>query len=246
MPSFDVVSKLDLAEVDNAINQAKKEIGQRYDFRGAATELERSDEGIILRSADKEHLHAAYKVVMEKMVKRGVSLGAGYISKSWLFNGSVDILLGPYEPTRGERFDVDFYGTGATLWLGFSAQTLDLRSPEGGYGFALGLSYADTVGRSAELSSGATPDYVMHVTNLSLVPGLFFSWLKPARPRGNTPELLTTRLEGEVLSFGMAMPLISSYSATYESEVAPRQSVTEKGRLRGYSLTLSLTGFLGI
>jgi uncharacterized protein YajQ (UPF0234 family) len=74
MPSFDVVCKLDMAEVDNAVNQAKKEIGQRYDFRGAATELERNDEGLLLRSADKEHLQAAYKVLMEKMVKRGISL----------------------------------------------------------------------------------------------------------------------------------------------------------------------------
>lgn len=174
----------------------------------------------------------------------GVALGAGYIAKSWLFNGSFDILLGPYEPTRKERFDVDFYGTGATLWSGFSAQTLDLRSPAGGYGFGLGLSYADTVGRSAKLT-GTTPDYVIRITNLSLTPGLFFTWLKQARPRGNTPELLTTRLEGEILSLGIAMPLLNSYSARYESATTPGRGVTQKGRLRGYSLTLSLTGLLG-
>ncbi len=174
----------------------------------------------------------------------GVALGAGYIAKSWLVNASFDILLGPYEPTRKERFDVDFYGTGATLWIGFSAQTLDLRSPAGGYGFALGLSYADTVGRSAELS-GTNPDYVIRITNLSLVPGLFFSWLEPARRRGNTPDLLTTRLEGETLSLGMAMPLLNSYSARYESAASPGTGITQKGHLRGYSLTLALTGLLG-
>jgi cyclic-di-GMP-binding protein len=76
MPSFDVVSKVDLAEVDNALNQAKKEIGQRYDFRGTTTELERTPEGIVLRSSDKEHLAAAYKVMMERLVKRNVSLRA--------------------------------------------------------------------------------------------------------------------------------------------------------------------------
>ena len=74
MAAFDVVSKLDLAEVDNAVNQAKKELGQRYDFRGTNTELERTDEGLILRSSDDDHLQAAYKVLMEKLVKRGVSL----------------------------------------------------------------------------------------------------------------------------------------------------------------------------
>lgn len=73
MPSFDVVSKLEMSEVDNAVNQSKKELGQRYDFRGTHTEVERNDEGILIRSSDDEHLKAAYKVLLEKMVKRGVS-----------------------------------------------------------------------------------------------------------------------------------------------------------------------------
>lgn len=162
-----------------------------------------------------------------------VSLGAGYIAKSWLFNASFDILLGPYEPTRQGAYNVDFYGTGATLWTGFSAQTLDLRSPAGGYGFALGLSYADMVGRSAE-ATGGSPEYTMRVNHLSLVPGLFFSWLEPARPRGNTPDLLKTRLEGEILSLGMSMPLLSTFNAN-----------AAKGRLRGYSIVLNITGVIG-
>ncbi len=74
MPSFDVVSELDLHEVDNAVNQAKKEVGTRYDFRGTSTEIERTDEGILIRSADKEHVEATYKVLQERMLKRGVSL----------------------------------------------------------------------------------------------------------------------------------------------------------------------------
>ncbi len=76
MPSFDVVCKLEMAEVENAVNQAKKELGQRYDFRGTETEVEFTDEGVTLKSCDKEHLHAAYKVLMEKLVKRSVSLKA--------------------------------------------------------------------------------------------------------------------------------------------------------------------------
>ncbi len=74
MPSFDVVNKLDLAEVDNSLNQAKKELAQRYDFRGTDTTLERLDEtAVTLKSSDKEHLEAAYRVLIEKFVKRGVS-----------------------------------------------------------------------------------------------------------------------------------------------------------------------------
>ena len=74
MPSFDVVSKVDTQEVDNAVNQVKKELTTRYDFRGTESEIDRDEKGITLKSADKEHLSAAYKVLMEKFVKRGVSL----------------------------------------------------------------------------------------------------------------------------------------------------------------------------
>ncbi len=74
MPSFDVVSKVDEQEIDNALNQTKKELATRYDFRGTSSEIEQTPEGILLRSNDKEHLSAAYKVLLEKLVKRNVSL----------------------------------------------------------------------------------------------------------------------------------------------------------------------------
>ena len=73
MPSFDVVSKVNLMELDNALNTARKEIGQRYDFRGTATELERGPEGITIRSSDEQHVAAAQSVLRERMAKRGVS-----------------------------------------------------------------------------------------------------------------------------------------------------------------------------
>lgn len=73
MPSFDVVSKVDSMELDNALNTARKEIAQRYDFRGTATELERGPEGIVIRSSDEQHVAAALSVLRERMAKRGVS-----------------------------------------------------------------------------------------------------------------------------------------------------------------------------
>jgi uncharacterized protein YajQ (UPF0234 family) len=76
MPSFDVVCKLDLQEDDNAVNQTKKELATRYDFRGTDSSVDQTPEGIVIRASDKEHLQAAYKVLMEKMVKRSVSLKA--------------------------------------------------------------------------------------------------------------------------------------------------------------------------
>ena len=73
MPSFDVVSKVDLMELDNAINTARKEITQRYDFRGTNTTIERAPEGITIRSSDEPHIDATVSVLRERMAKRGVS-----------------------------------------------------------------------------------------------------------------------------------------------------------------------------
>jgi uncharacterized protein YajQ (UPF0234 family) len=73
MPSFDEVSKVDLMELDNALNTAAKEVGQRYDFRGTNTSLENTPEGIVIRTSDEPHLQAATTVLRERMAKRNVS-----------------------------------------------------------------------------------------------------------------------------------------------------------------------------
>jgi uncharacterized protein YajQ (UPF0234 family) len=74
MPSFDVVSKLDQHEVDNARNQASKEIAQRFDFKGTNTSIEQTDEGIVIRSNSEGRLDAARDVLETKMIRRQVSL----------------------------------------------------------------------------------------------------------------------------------------------------------------------------
>ena len=75
MPSFDVVSELDLMEVENAFNQARKELAQRFDFKGTNTDLERDKEGnVLLRSASEGRAQAALEVLMEKFAKRSVPL----------------------------------------------------------------------------------------------------------------------------------------------------------------------------
>lgn len=82
MPSFDIVSKVNEQEVDNAFQQAKKEVDQRYDFRGTETSLEKvvaKELGLKIRSTTEQRLEAARSVLMEKLAKRGVALrGARY------------------------------------------------------------------------------------------------------------------------------------------------------------------------
>lgn len=77
MPSFDIVSKVDMQEVDNAVNQAQKEMQQRYDFKGSKSEIkwEKKEEMTILADDDNK-LAAVTDILQTKFVKRGVSLKA--------------------------------------------------------------------------------------------------------------------------------------------------------------------------
>jgi uncharacterized protein YajQ (UPF0234 family) len=74
MPSFDVVSKVQRNEVENAYNQAEREIAQRFDFKDTETELEKTAEAITIRSGAEDRAKAALTVLYDKLVKRKVSL----------------------------------------------------------------------------------------------------------------------------------------------------------------------------
>ena len=74
-PSFDVVSKVDRQEVDNALNQAAKELSQRFDFRGTNASIDWSGElGVTIKADSEERAKAALDVFKEKLVKRAISL----------------------------------------------------------------------------------------------------------------------------------------------------------------------------
>jgi uncharacterized protein YajQ (UPF0234 family) len=76
-PSFDVVSKVDRQEVDNAVNQAAKELSTRFDFRGTGAEVSwAGEEAITIQAETEERCKAALDVFKEKLVKRGISLKA--------------------------------------------------------------------------------------------------------------------------------------------------------------------------
>ncbi|BDU77043.1 YajQ family cyclic di-GMP-binding protein [Mesoterricola sediminis] len=75
--SFDVVSKVDMDEVKNAVNQATKEIGQRFDFKGSVSKIELKDEAVLVLTSDDEvKLKAVIDVLQGKLVKRNVSIRA--------------------------------------------------------------------------------------------------------------------------------------------------------------------------
>ncbi|QFG23839.1 YajQ family cyclic di-GMP-binding protein [Actinomadura sp. WMMB 499] len=74
--SFDIVSKLDRQEVDNALNQAAKEVANRFDFRGVDAGVKWSGEAIEIQANTEERANAVLDVLKDKLVKRGISLKA--------------------------------------------------------------------------------------------------------------------------------------------------------------------------
>lgn len=74
--SFDVVSKVDHQEVDNALNQAAKEIAQRYDFKNVGASIEWSGESVLMTANSEERVKAVLDVFETKLIRRGISLKA--------------------------------------------------------------------------------------------------------------------------------------------------------------------------
>jgi uncharacterized protein YajQ (UPF0234 family) len=74
--SFDITSTIDFAEVDNALNQARKEVGQRYDFKGAKADIDLDVAGkkLTLATDDEMKMNALWEILQMRLVKRGVAV----------------------------------------------------------------------------------------------------------------------------------------------------------------------------
>jgi uncharacterized protein YajQ (UPF0234 family) len=72
--SFDIVSKIDRQEADNALNQARKEVEQRYDFKGTDASIAWSGDAIVIKANSEERAKAVLDVFQSKLIKRGISL----------------------------------------------------------------------------------------------------------------------------------------------------------------------------
>ncbi|MGI8432297.1 MAG: YajQ family cyclic di-GMP-binding protein [Chthoniobacterales bacterium] len=74
MPSFDIVSEIDTQEIDNALNQARKELATRFDFKNVKAEIEHEKDKIVLTAEDASRLRGLREIVIGKLSKRGVDL----------------------------------------------------------------------------------------------------------------------------------------------------------------------------
>lgn len=189
-----------------------------------------------------------------------VSMGFGQIHNLWYHRYTADLYLGPYDPIRNGELNGSFEGTGLTYFAGYSAQSMDLRSVDGGYGFGFGFSYTDLVGRAVgrnryidqAAATGRTTfieDYTVRITNLTFSPAIFFSWFREARAPGNRPDQLITRIEGFELTVGVHLPVFSRYKARYrliDAAENTQQNQTDSGPIKGHTLFVNVTTFFGI
>ncbi len=81
MPTFDVVSEVDMQEVRNAVDQANREAATRFDFKGTDSSIELTDKELLLASSTEDRLRALYQVLQERLVKRQVSLKSFDVGK---------------------------------------------------------------------------------------------------------------------------------------------------------------------
>jgi uncharacterized protein YajQ (UPF0234 family) len=81
MPTFDIVSEVDMQEVRNAVDQSNREATTRFDFKGTDSTIELNESELILASSTEDRLRALYQVLQEKMVRREVSLKSFDVGK---------------------------------------------------------------------------------------------------------------------------------------------------------------------
>jgi uncharacterized protein YajQ (UPF0234 family) len=89
MPSFDIVSKVDMQEVDNSVNQTVKEITQRYDFKGTKSQITLENDTIKVLADDDFRLKAIIDILQSKCIKRGISLKALQYGKAESASGGM-------------------------------------------------------------------------------------------------------------------------------------------------------------
>ena len=127
--SFDIVSQVDMAEVKNAVNQATKELIQRFDLKGSNSSIELNDKDgkLVLASADEFRLNAVNTILQQKLVRRGVSLKAlTYGTVEPAAHGTVrqTVTLQPGRSSRSSRSPSSrFRLPSTTTWCASRART---------------------------------------------------------------------------------------------------------------------------
>ena len=162
----------------------------------------------------------------------------------WLIDGSLEIIAGPNDK---QNMKVDFGGTGFSLRGAYSV--IGSFRPNNAFGPALTASYQFLSGRnptdySNSINGKTITSWSIKTRSFILMPALYYRSFKSARQVTNDPAYLTTRVEGWMISLGVAIPTFLEYSLKQTSEESGSSS--SSGKLGGYAIQLSAQIFLGM
>jgi hypothetical protein len=197
-----------------------------------------------------------------------VEFGYAWMGDHFFGYGSISSLAGPFDRVRRDRISLDFSGTGLTAIAGYAPLQGNIRADRISLSVLSGFNVTDMVGRSAgrvdirdeqkvaASDQGEEPaslnrqisSFTMQVNEFSVLTGIGISWMDKARPYGNTPELLKTKMDGVLAIFAVSVPVAARYRSKYEQVLGsgPSESRKEQGRLSGVSLVFGLTTLIGV
>lgn len=191
-----------------------------------------------------------------------LQVGYGKLREHTFWESGISLLVGPFTPNPDLPLLSTSQGFGAYTTMGWIAPDQPFRNPNGpAIGLQCGLHYMDLTQRSVATAStqGHTAPYMgmistrsMRVTDLSLYPGFFLSWLPtPPRPDMVHPDSAKTRIEGYWIQIGFGIPLYTRYDERYlDSGILNTDGIASQqrhaGALHGYTTMISFTVLLGI
>lgn len=158
-----------------------------------------------------------------------ISIGKGVFRDKWSFSGSIDLLSGPLEPFFENDLDVELEGFGLTFLSSYALTGTGIRDKKPSFAATFGLNYLSVNGASigrnknlnkdfdSPLNSGKINGYSVNLSTLNIVLGTTFNWIEKARPQGNHPDLLKTRLEGYALSILAFVPVYGSMDSKVDT-----------------------------
>ncbi len=176
-----------------------------------------------------------------------INIGFTWIDESWWAMGRVHLPFGPTSERFPDSPPLDTEGYGVSATFGKTLSSSSLRESAGDYGVELGIESFELAARSFRrqvLFDGTSTDaWVMKTRWTALTPAIFATFLKPARPQGNKPEWLMTRIEGYRVSLGVVVPVQRSWDLRYERAGVPEG---DRGGWTGVHGVLSVSTWLGI
>ncbi len=170
-----------------------------------------------------------------------------WVHEQWWASIDLSLILGPVSKRLPTSPPIDYNGSGVGARFAYSLFSDGLRQPGGDWGIFLGAESMEITGHSYRRrvleGGGVSEGWFVRSRWIAAIPGVFYSRLKPGRPKGNRPEWLMTRIEGYTVQVGLALPI--------KAELMISQTlngVREKRRsnVHGYAALLSLSVWLGI